>query len=958
MPQLAIYLFGPPEVWLGDQPVSFPSRKALALTAYLSVTSDPHTRDFLAALLWPESSPSRAKASLRQVIWTLTSIGLTDWLEIDRESVAIVPGYYMDTEIFRDLVNSGQSHEHPPNQVCSECLPRLQEAVKLYRDDFLQGFSLRDSPQFDDWQYFQSERLRQMLNNVLEQLVMYFIAQMEWNNAILYGQRFVANNPLNESAQRMLIEAYSLSGKRSLALRQYHDLKDTLNSELGIEPDRNSKSLYEKILNGYSSTIAIPTTYSMNLYSETKAPQNNLSFPLTNFVGREHETAEITELIQHRRLLTLMGPGGIGKTRLALEIGHRLPGKFTGGIWLVEFSNISDLDYVPQAIASTLGMQEQAGSTVTEMLIQSLKLRPPVLLIFDCCEHVISAVAELATSILSSCPQLKIIVTSREALNVTGETVYHIQGLIVPNGPGTTTSNHLLETESIQLFIDRASLVQPGFQPDEGDIQAIVEICQRLEGMPLAIELAAARFRELDTKHIADHLDKQLIQLNTQYRDVAPRHQTLKATFDWSYKLLRKPEQTLFNQLSVFKGDFSIKAVEAICRSSRSKELMTSLADKSMVLIDKYEEDQVYYRLLDTLRQYGSERITERAEIDALRRRHALYYLALARHSAEKLKGQEQEKWLIRLKIEHDNIRSALQWLLEQGESERALKMASWMWRFWWMHGHYQEGCSWLFKTLRASKNKPTQYRGRAFNGAGVLARSLGNYKDARNYLEESLAIYNQLGDRFGAANALNSLGNLAHAQGDYDWAYEYYRHSLEHRKELGDRRGVAISLNNLGNIVHEQKDFSKAYDLYTESRQIFESIGDQRGIGAVLINLGCLYLDQKDGSAADSLFSESLTILQGLEQREDIIECLEGLAGASSLAHDSIRAYRLMDMASGLRALINAPIPPYNRQRHQAIVDSIMAQIDNPEMEVIQNEDEAFGLNQAIAYALRQDRA
>ena len=823
MSQLALFLFGSPEIRLGDRPVSFPSRKALALTAYLSVTKVPHTRDSLAALFWPESSSSRAKASLRQTLWTLASLGLDDWLDVDRETIAILSGYDLDTVKFQDLVNSGLRHEHPPDQVCSECLPGLQEAVRLYRDDFLQGFSLRNSQQFNDWQYFQSEKLRQLLSNVLEQLVMHSIAQLEWNNAILFGQRFVALNSLNELAQRMLIEAYAFSGKRSLAIQQYHALENTLEVELGIEPDIYSKLLYENILNDPSPTIQLSTD-RMNAPSKPKAPQNNLPFPLTNFIGREHEAAEIIKLIQHRRLLTIAGPGGIGKTRLALEIGHRLLEKFTGGVWLVEFSNISDLDGVSQALISALGMQEQAGQTITEMLIQTLKLRPPVLLILDCCEHVISAVAKLATSILSSCPYLKLLVTSREALNLTGETVYQLRGLLVPNGPGTIPTYHTVETESIQLFIDRASLVQPGFQPDEEDIKAIVEICQRLEGMPLAIELAAARFRELDTKRIAERLDRHLIQLNSQYRDAIPRHQTLRATFDWSYRLLTWPEQTLFNQLSIFKGGFTSQAVDMICGKTKSKDLIVSLVDKSMVQQEKSEQDQIHYRLLDTLREYGTERLAAHGDVEALRRRHALYYLALARHSAEKLKGKEQETWLAWLEIEHDNIRAALQWLLNRGETEFALKLAGWMWRFWWMRGHYLEGYTWLDKSIRAAINKPSHYRARALNGAGILARGLGDYKRARQNLEESLVIYSHLGDNYGAANALNSLGNLAHAQGDDDQAFDYHSRSFDHRKTLGDQRGIAISLNNLGNIVHEQKDFTKAYDLYTESRKIFES--------------------------------------------------------------------------------------------------------------------------------------
>lgn len=661
---------------------------------------------------------------------------------------------------------------------------------------------------------------------------------------------------------------------------------------------------------------------------------NNLPRQLTTFIGREIEIAEVESLLQSTALLTLTGAGGCGKTRLAIQAAADLLDSFPDGVWLIEFGSLSEPTRVPQAVAAVLGVREEAGRALLQRLVDVLRPKT-LLLLLDNCEHLLAACAGLIDVLLRACPRLKIMATSREGLGITGETLYYVPSLSLPDPNRLPRHSEELpafvsQFEAVRLFADRAVAAATTFTVTPQNATAIAQVCHRLDGIPLAIELAAARVKSLPVAQIAVRLNDRFRLLTEGSRTALPRQQTLRALIDWSYDLLSPHERELFHRLSVFAGGFTLEAAEAVCADPPASVepesigdapvfvgaddvlgLLTHLVDRSLVAAES-GEGRVRYRLLETLRQYGREKLAASGHLARVENSRLAYFLAVAEEADKKLRGSEQAWWLELLEQEHDNLRAALYWCLggacvdqgdvgdhtlfsaenraadfgdppadepsmQRGSAETGLRLAALLWWFWHVRGYFTEGREWLAAGLnRAPQN--TSARARALNGAAVLARNQGDYAAAQALSEQSLAMKRELGDRQGVAAALNTLATLALQRSDYAAAKPFYQESLQIERSMGSRQGVTASLIGLANVALEQGDYGAARRLYLESLTIKRDLRDKRGIATSLAGLGAVAFCLADFPAARISLQESLDIRRELGDRRGIANCLEVL--------------------------------------------------------------------------------
>ncbi len=650
---------------------------------------------------------------------------------------------------------------------------------------------------------------------------------------------------------------------------------------------------------------------------------NNLPKQATSFIGRERELAEARKLLENTRLLTLTGAGGIGKTRLALRVAAEMMDAYQDGVWLVELAALSDPSRVPQTVATVLGLREHAGKRLNSTLAEHLRSKQ-LLLVLDNAEHLAADCAKLADVFLRQCPHVVMLVTSREGLRVPGEQTYRVPSLSMPDPARAVTGAEISQFESARLFIERAQLHVATFAVTDQIASALASICARLDGIPLAIELAAARVRSMSLGEINNRLDERFRLLTGGWSTALPRQQTLRALIDWSYDLLVDAEQALLCRLSVFAGGWTLEAAEEVCSRAGVSDLavldlLTSLADKSLVLHEE-RNGATRYRLLDTMRDYARDRLRESGEEAQWKGRHLRYFLSVAEEAEPQLTGGNQEAVLGELEMEHDNLLAALAWAAAPGgDALSGLRLAGAVWRFWYVRGYLGEGRAWLSSLLLAAKPdaRTAAARAKILTGAGGLARRQGDFSAARALHEEGLRIQRELDDLPGIAASLNALGIVAREQGDYLSAQAMYEESLGLRRELGDRRGIAASLNNLGLVAQHHGDYSRARAFYTESTMVFRELGDGQALASALTNLGLVACQQCDYSAAQALYQESANRFLALRDRWGIAWSLEGLGSVAAGLNNPIRAARIWGAAQRLRREIGSPLPPSEQPRH-----------------------------------------
>lgn len=662
-----------------------------------------------------------------------------------------------------------------------------------------------------------------------------------------------------------------------------HRLKDLL------RPERLFQMQYPSL------TATFPPLRSLGL------SPNNLPVQLTSFIGREKEMAEVKRLLGLRRLLTLTGLGGCGKTRLAIQVAADLLEEFLDGVWLVELAPLTDPGLIPQTVAKTLGVPEEAGRTYLGTLVDYLGLRQ-LLLVLDNCEHLVEACAHLAETVLRAAPRVTILATSRQPLGVAGETTFAVLSLSLPDLLQAPIER-LTESEAVRLFLERAAHTQLGFALTDVNAPVVAQITRTLDGIPLAIELAVAKMKVLSVMQIAERLDDRFRLLTGGARTL-PRHQTLQATMDWSYDLLSEPERMLLRRLSVFAGTFALEAAEAICPGNGMPpaevlDLLTQLVDKSLVTVDRYEPI-VRYRLLDTVRQYAHEKLDESSETVDIQQRHRDWFLALAERAEPVLRTDES--WLNRLEDEHDNLRAALDSSMRTGKALLTLRMATALARFWQIRGYWTEGRRWLEAALAHSADAPPDLQGRALSRAAVLAQFQGDYAQARALTEQSLALQRSLGDHAGMAASLSTQGNIAYHQGDYRAAEQLHMESLTHAEAAGDKAAMAAAFVNLAIVADHEGEFEKAAALCKESLRLFREVGDKRGAAYALSILGTLASDQADYATAQPLFEESLALNRHLGDKRGITASLSSLAFIAREQGDLPTALALCEESLAIR--------------------------------------------------------
>jgi predicted ATPase/class 3 adenylate cyclase len=727
------------------------------------------------------------------------------------------------------------------------------------------------------------------------------------------------------------------------------------------------------------------------------ARSHNLPSHPTALLGRERERADVRGAFAGgARLVTLTGPGGTGKTRLGLQVAADLLDDFEHGVFLVELAPISDPTLVASTIAQVLGVRDAGNRPVEDSVREYLRGRS-LLLLLDNFEQVLPA-ASVVADLLAACYGLAVLATSREPLRLRGEQEYAVDPLALPGADRAATIGTALASPAVALFVQRARAIRSDFALTDENAAAVAEICRRLDGLPLAIELAAARVRLLSPQMMVGRMERRLRLLAGGARDLPARHRTLHDTIAWSYDLLDDAECRLFRRLAVFVGGFSLEDAEAVCKPGGESDLdvqggVASLVAKSLLRQQEDLDGEPRFGMLETIRDYALERLDASGEAPRIRRLHAECFLALAGRAWPELTGRDQGAWYARLEADHDNMRAALAWCLVTPEGAHiATRLACALYRFWQRHGHVAEGRVWLARSL-SRRGLDDEARARLLNAAGVLARVQGDTPLAREFFEESLALFRTLGEQADVANTLHNLGSVVHFQGDLRLATALLDESLTLWRTAGDRWGLAMALSFRGSLARDRGEVTQAIALYEESLGLLREHGDWWGVAAVLGSLGTLVGDQGDharaaeffeqrmairvelgdptGAAwsqahlgrtayqerdferASRLYRQSLRSYWEMGHRWEPIICLEGLAAATLSAGDPARSTALYGAASAQRDAIMEPLPPPERPGHDQAVAAARAVLGDEAFAAAWAEGRAMTLEQAVAYAL-----
>lgn len=686
---------------------------------------------------------------------------------------------------------------------------------------------------------------------------------------------------------------------------------------------------------------------------------NNLPQQLSSFIGREREIDDVERLLATHRLVTLTGAGGTGKTRLALQVAANVLDRFPDGGWFVELAPVSDAALLIQTVADAVGAHEQVGKPMIDALVLSLKSKR-LLLIIDNSEHLLDASARLVDTLLRQCPGVVVMVTSRSPLGITGEFGYRLQSLSLPDPTKRQTATSLSHFEAVRLFIERAVQAQPTFSVTNDNAPALASLCCRVDGIPLAIELAAARVRSLSIEEINQRLDQRFRLLTGGSRTALPRQQTLRSLIDWSYDLLNEQERLVFRRLSVFAGGWTVESATAVCASEEIEDwevldLITSLCDKSLAVTEQ-SHGTTRFRYLESIRQYAHDRLVESGEYDAERGRHLGYFSELAEHARPFLRGADQKTWLDRLEVEHDNCRVALDWSVDHAITRDGLKLAAALWRFWLLRGHVSEGRRRLDRAIALDDNSDLELRARALNGAGNLAEIQQDYTVSKAFHNEGLAISRARGDRFATATALNNLGNSIAMEGDFPSAVIVWEEALvlwralETEGNLDDKRGLAATIDNLGINAEQNGEWELAKEYYDECLRLRRAAGNHSGVAFGLMNLGVLSHRQSHFEEARKLFSEGLRIFQELGDPLGLATCFEWMAWP----RDPATTVQLIAAAQRIRDDHDFPRPPTESSIVESALSQASAAFEHPDdFDSFWGVGKGLSTDEAIALAL-----
>ena len=986
--RLSIACLGACQVRLDGAPVTaFRSQKALALLVYLAVEAErPHRRERLAGLFWPEFGDQAARHSLRQALANLRLLLGDDgadgtdcpYLLVSRDAVQFNArsAHRLDVALFVMLRDTIERHPHRRLQACQSCLRRLEQAAALYRGDFLQQVFVSDSAAFEEWATIKREQLQQQALDALRQLAAAHAQHGRYEQARQAVWRQLELAPWSEDAHRHLMRLLCQQGQPTAALAQYELCRRALDEALAVEPSLETTRLYEEIRTSLSSDLQVP---SIPL---RPAARHSLPAPPTTLVGREAELAALGEVIEDasRRFVTLTGPGGIGKTCLALQAAHDQRDAFVDGVIFVSLAPLGDPGLVASTIAQALGIKADGDQPVLARL-QAHLAGKQLLLLLDNFEHVISA-APVVADLLKAAPRLEVLVTSRTVLRLYGEQEFPVPPLVAPPvgvHDWATTLEVLAGYPAVQLFVQRARAVRPGFQLTSKNGPAVAAICARLDGLPLAIELAAARTKLFAPQALLARLDQSLAWLTGGPTDHPARQRTLRATVDWSYRLLESAEQTLFSRLAVFRGGRTLEAVDAVCNAADDLAIdpcdgVASLVDKSLLHQEEGPAGEPRFVMLETIHEYARERLEASADVEVLRQRHAAYFRQVAEAVDVEVMGVHHGAWMARLAADQDNLRAALRWVLERREEETALWLAHALGLCCEAAGQIPEARQWIEAALAAPQHgqaavpdagPASAVRWTTLCHAVHLARFAGDYGAAHRYAEEALAVSRVRADKRGIGIALWGLAMIASATGDVATARALHTEAISLQREIGDPVPLADSLNAAGWQAYLAGDEAHALALLEESLALFRHAGDTTPlIGFTLESLGHLLLDRDDHARAHALLVEALHLAQRHEVQSLLMWGVEGLAclaarvgsawGAPEVGAQ--RAARLFGAAEALRETGAELFSPPEHRVHARNVAIARPHMDAEAWQAAWAEGRAMPLEQAIAYALQAE--
>ncbi|HEX9837744.1 MAG TPA: tetratricopeptide repeat protein, partial [Anaerolineales bacterium] len=927
-------------------PITITSRPAQSLFSYLILNAGTaHRREKLAGLLWPDSLEETARDNLRHALWrvrkALESVSSTRFLHADDLTIKFEASsdYWLDAAALEHVGENASSDE-------------LIAVLSEYQGELLPGFH-------DEWIVLEREHLNSIFEHHMARLMSLLQEEERWLDILDWGERWIKLGQKPEPAYRALMSAHAAKGDMSKVAATYERCVKSLR-EFGMEPSEQTKELYKNLKSGKET----PKTILVTSKPVVKEASSNIPVPLTSFIGRQKELKEIAKLLSSSRLLTLTGPGGVGKTRLAIQTANDSIKKFKDGVFWVGLVGLSDENLIPQEIAQSLNVREVSNEPLIETLKTFLKPKD-VLLVMDNCEHLIKACAQYVEQLLATCPKLRILATSIEALGLFNETTWQVPSLPLPEMQGPLSPKALQEFASIELFDERASNAKSGFAMDERNASSIVQICRRLDGIPLAIELAAARIKVLSVDEIASRLDDRFSLLTAGSRTAIPRHQTLRATIDWSYDLLTESERLLFRRLSVFVGGFTLEGAETVCSSGELKrndilDALGRLVDKSLVIVDQtYTTEKTRYRLLETIRQYALEKLIELGEAPAIRNRHLGSYLDLAEKFEPNLFTNVAAAWFTRLDLEIDNIRAAMDWATNSGKADLALRIAGALVYFWFSHGLLAS--DWHDRVQQAlarpEGREPTLARAKALNGIGFMYWADVSPVDRRPELEEALSIGRKLGDPWNTATALRNLGLLESINGNYQEARALLEQSVEIWRAMGPegRTGAAWTIIFLGDVALNYYEAEWARSLYEETVSILREPGDINFLAYSIRRLAHLSWREGDYQNATLLCKQSLNLNQEVGDPRGVMSCVAGFAAIAMAQGKLERGAKLMAAIEAQLSAMGIRLLHVDRMEYERNLALLRAKLDEKTLNKFWSKGKPLTLEETIEFALKE---
>lgn len=941
---LQVHLLGRFLVSYGGRPTpssTWRRRNAAAIVKVLALATGRRLhREQLIDAIWPDLDPDSAANSLRVGLHHarrgLEAAGAPPNTALVRDGDAILLGYpsetWVDVDAFADgVIRAWQSSD--PAVVA--------RAIALYGGDLLP-----DDP-YEDWAASRRESLRTSYLALLTRQAGLHEERRDFARAIAAYERVLAAEPLDEGAHVSLMRLYAAIGHRELSLRQYARLSELLDKELGSTPDRVVRDLANAIREARLPVPALQASPTPSAGLEIVFSAR-LPAAMDALVGRQRELAEVERLLTNTRLLTLTGPGGVGKTRLAQECARLLSGRFPDGVAFIDLAPLNDPAHVLPTVARALSVEEIGNRPVAEVLGETIHDRH-ALLVLDNLEQVVAA-AEPIRSLLEQCPNLAVLATSRVRLRVRGEREYQVHPLSLPDPVDRQRAASLAETAAspaVELFLRRAQAARPSFSLTEENAATVAAICRKLDGLPLALELAAARARVLDPEQLLRRLNQPLDALGTTGPDVPARQRTLRDTIDWSYRLLRSDEQTLLRRLSVFVGGFTLESAETLAAvpeaaAGDALDSLATLIDHSLLLMRQGAgTERARYAMLETIREFAAEQLLASAEAEQVLAAFQSLMLRFAEQAEIGVRSPDQLQWLDRIEAEHGNIRSALSASLDAG-NQVALLLAPRLWQFWRIHGYAAEGHRWLERALASGGNAAPGPRAAAEYALGKLSIDLGDYESAERHFrvsanlwrdagdeaslgltlsalttvminvgrhedaealgEEALATSFRAGDDRGIATALLNLGMLAREDGRFDRAIELLTQSMASWRHLDDLNFVALTTMNLGTAYRAAGQTDRAIGLLAEGRELHARLGDRFHLGVIEHNLGHIEREAGRYDAANRRYADALLHFDAVDSLEGVVESIEWIAVTATRTGHDARALRLFDAAAAAR--------------------------------------------------------